>query len=314
MMRQMRRGGGMPGMPGMPGLRRRRQEGQGQDRAAAAQGQGQVGQPGQAGPAGARGRAAGRGGPASGAPGGAVRAGAGGPGGGQRPSRVDPSTSTCRPASRSSSAAEPGSARASQRRPRPASACAGGDVLHLRGRVLVGPDDERAEAWVVGGRITYEAPPAATGDGAATSRAGCCPGWSTRTATSGSTPHGAVDAATQEQQARDRPRRRRAAAARRRLARRTPAGSTTARTCRGIVRAGRHIARPERYIRDFAPRDRARASWPTYVRARGPAAATAGSSSSATGSTATSATSRPCWPPAALRGRRSRPPTRRAPG
>src|SRR3954470_21459061 len=31
-------------------------------------------------------------------------------------------------------------------------------VLHLRGRVLLGPDEERPEAWVVGGRLTYEAP------------------------------------------------------------------------------------------------------------------------------------------------------------
>ncbi len=33
-----------------------------------------------------------------------------------------------------------------------------GPVLHLRGRVLLGPDEERPEAWVVGGRITYVAP------------------------------------------------------------------------------------------------------------------------------------------------------------
>src|ERR687886_367796 len=31
-------------------------------------------------------------------------------------------------------------------------------VLHLRGHVLVGPDEERPEAWVVGGRLTFEAP------------------------------------------------------------------------------------------------------------------------------------------------------------
>ncbi|HYY11027.1 MAG TPA: hypothetical protein VE781_08815, partial [Kineosporiaceae bacterium] len=39
-----------------------------------------------------------------------------------------------------------------------------GPVLHLRGRVLIGPDDERPEAWVVGGRLTYEAPLARTDD------------------------------------------------------------------------------------------------------------------------------------------------------
>ncbi|HUR52156.1 MAG TPA: amidohydrolase family protein [Mycobacteriales bacterium] len=36
------------------------------------------------------------------------------------------------------------------------------DVLHLRGPVLVGPDEERAEAWVVGGRLTYERPSTST--------------------------------------------------------------------------------------------------------------------------------------------------------
>jgi len=32
------------------------------------------------------------------------------------------------------------------------------DVLHLTGRVLVGPDEEVGEAWVIGGRITFERP------------------------------------------------------------------------------------------------------------------------------------------------------------
>ena len=31
-------------------------------------------------------------------------------------------------------------------------------VLHLTGPVLVGPEDVRAQAWVLGGRITYTAP------------------------------------------------------------------------------------------------------------------------------------------------------------
>src|SRR5919199_6962986 len=35
-------------------------------------------------------------------------------------------------------------------------------VLLLRGRILIGPDEERPEVWVVGGRITYEAPLAHT--------------------------------------------------------------------------------------------------------------------------------------------------------
>ena len=31
-------------------------------------------------------------------------------------------------------------------------------ALRLAGPVLVGPDDEREQAWVVGGRITYDEP------------------------------------------------------------------------------------------------------------------------------------------------------------
>ena len=31
-------------------------------------------------------------------------------------------------------------------------------VLHLRGAILVGPEEERPEAWVVGGRLTFERP------------------------------------------------------------------------------------------------------------------------------------------------------------
>ncbi len=33
-----------------------------------------------------------------------------------------------------------------------------GAVLHLKGRVLVGPDDVRDELWVVGGRVTFDRP------------------------------------------------------------------------------------------------------------------------------------------------------------
>ena len=50
----------------------------------------------------------------------------------------------------------------------------------------------------------------------------------------------------------DRPRRRRAAAAGRRLGRRTRAGSTGATDLPVIIRAGRHIARTKRYIRNYA--------------------------------------------------------------
>ena len=124
-------------------------------------------------------------------------------------------------------------------------------VLHLTGPVLVGPDDVRASGLgASAGRITYaRSPPVTT-----TSRpcpAGCCPAWSTRTATSASTRHGAVDDATAEAQA---------------LADRD-AGALLLRDAGSpadtrwvqdrddlprLVRAGRHIARTRRYIRNFA--------------------------------------------------------------
>ena len=96
-------------------------------------------------------------------------------------------------------------------------------VLHLTGPVLVGPDDVRPQAWVVGGRITYAAP---TGDHDVTT----VPGWVLP---------GLVDAHShiglgrpRGRRRRDgrgagagRPRRRGAAAARRRLAGRHPVGA-----------------------------------------------------------------------------------------
>ena len=106
MMRQLRRGGGMPGMPGHArhavaarsprAAPRRRREGQGE-----------VGQPRQAGPAGAGSGAADRGGAAP-SPGGAFGLGAGAP----DPARARRPAS-CPPASRSSSAADAGEERAS---------------------------------------------------------------------------------------------------------------------------------------------------------------------------------------------------------
>lgn len=34
-----------------------------------------------------------------------------------------------------------------------------GTVLHIKGRVLRGPEDVRDELWVRDGRVTYEPPP-----------------------------------------------------------------------------------------------------------------------------------------------------------
>ena len=119
-------------------------------------------------------------------------------------------------------------------------------VLHLRGPVLVGPQEEVAEAWVVGGRITFERP---AGD--STGLEGwVVPGLVDAHCHIGLDAHGAVDAATSEEQARtDR-----------------DAGALLLRDAGSpadtrwvddrddlpvLVRAGRHIARPKRYIRNF---------------------------------------------------------------
>jgi imidazolonepropionase-like amidohydrolase len=122
-------------------------------------------------------------------------------------------------------------------------------VLHLRGRVLLGPDEERPEAWVVGGRITYEAPLARVDD-AQDVEGWVLPGLVDAHCHVGLDAHGPVDEQTQEQQAtadrdggvlliRD-------------------AGSPAdtrwideREDLPRIVRAGRHIARPKRYIRNF---------------------------------------------------------------
>ena len=73
-------------------------------------------------------------------------------------------------------------------------------VLHLRGRVLLGPDEERPEAWVVGGRITYEAPLARV-DEAQDVEGWVLPGLVDAHCHIGLDAHGAVDEQTQERQA-----------------------------------------------------------------------------------------------------------------
>ncbi|WP_205859384.1 amidohydrolase family protein [Phycicoccus flavus] len=122
-------------------------------------------------------------------------------------------------------------------------------VLHLTGPVLVGREEERAEAWVVGGRITYDRP---AGDHEVTTVDGwVLPGLVDAHCHVGLVATGATDAATAEQQAlTDR-----------------DAGTLLIRDAGSpsdtrwvddradlprIVRAGRHIARTRRYIRNFA--------------------------------------------------------------
>jgi imidazolonepropionase-like amidohydrolase len=120
-------------------------------------------------------------------------------------------------------------------------------ALHLPGPVLVGPDDVVDEVWVVDGRLTLTRPSVDTErvDG------WVVPGLVDAHCHIGLGPHGAVDEATSEQQA---------------LADRD-AGALLLRDAGSaadtrwvddredlpvLVRAGRHIARTRRYIRDYA--------------------------------------------------------------
>ena len=122
-------------------------------------------------------------------------------------------------------------------------------VLHLTGPVLIGPDDVRPAAWVVGGRITYDAP---RGDHDVTTVPGwVLPGLVDAHSHIGLGPRGAVDDATAREQAiADRD-----AGA---LLLRDAGSPADTRWVQArddlprLVRAGRHIARTGRYIRNFA--------------------------------------------------------------
>jgi imidazolonepropionase-like amidohydrolase len=123
------------------------------------------------------------------------------------------------------------------------------DVLHLRGPILAGPDDVRAQAWVVGGRITY-APPAGSHDVRSVD-GWVVPGYVDAHCHVGLDAQGAVDRETAEAQA---------------LADRDH-GTLLIRDAGSpadtrwiderddlpkVIRAGRHIARTRRYIRNYA--------------------------------------------------------------
>ncbi|WP_329194222.1 MULTISPECIES: amidohydrolase family protein [unclassified Streptomyces] len=124
-----------------------------------------------------------------------------------------------------------------------------GEVLHVKGRVLVGPDDVRDELWVIGGRISYERPRAARE--ITTVTGWTLPGLVDAHCHVGLDAQGPVDAETAELQA---------------LADRD-AGTLLIRDAGSpsdtrwiddredlpkIIRAGRHIARTRRYIRNYA--------------------------------------------------------------
>ncbi|MFC7964344.1 amidohydrolase family protein [Streptomyces cinereoruber] len=121
------------------------------------------------------------------------------------------------------------------------------EVLHVQGRVLVGPEDVRDELWCVDGRITFERPPGE----ALTVTGWALPGLVDAHCHVGLDRHGPVDADTAEKQAlTDRD-------AGTLLLRDAGSPSDTRWTddredLPKIIRAGRHIARTRRYIRNYA--------------------------------------------------------------
>ncbi|MFI0740470.1 amidohydrolase family protein [Streptomyces sp. NPDC021100] len=125
-------------------------------------------------------------------------------------------------------------------------------VLHIKGRVLTGPGPDggvRDEMWVTGGRITFERP---VGARDVTTVAGwALPGLVDAHCHVGLDAHGAVDAATAEKQALTE----REAGA---LLLRDAGSPSDTRWVDDrddlprIIRAGRHIARTRRYIRNYA--------------------------------------------------------------
>ncbi|MFC8364688.1 amidohydrolase family protein [Streptomyces griseorubiginosus] len=122
-------------------------------------------------------------------------------------------------------------------------------VLHVKGRILVGPEEVRDELWVVDGRISYDRPVAARD--VRTVSGWALPGLVDAHCHVGLGPHGPVDRDVAEQQAlTDRE-------AGTLLIRDAGSPSDTRwvddrEDLPKIIRAGRHIARTRRYIRNFA--------------------------------------------------------------
>ncbi|MFF8477351.1 amidohydrolase family protein [Streptomyces sp. NPDC015414] len=122
-------------------------------------------------------------------------------------------------------------------------------VLHVRGRVLAGPEDVRDELWVVGGRVSYDRPAGARD--ITTVEGWALPGLVDAHCHVGLGADGPVDADTAEKQAlTDRERGTL-------LIRDAGSPSDTRwiddrENLPKIIRAGRHIARTRRYIRNYA--------------------------------------------------------------
>ncbi|GAA2289489.1 amidohydrolase family protein [Streptomyces kunmingensis] len=123
-------------------------------------------------------------------------------------------------------------------------------VLHVKGRVLTGPDDVRDELWVIDGRVTYDRPVTAGLD-VTTVDGWTLPGLVDAHCHVGLDAHGPVPAETAEKQAltdRDHGT----------LLLRDAGSPSDTRWIDDredlpkIIRAGRHIARTRRYIRNYA--------------------------------------------------------------
>ncbi|NUU24165.1 MAG: amidohydrolase family protein [Streptomycetaceae bacterium] len=120
--------------------------------------------------------------------------------------------------------------------------------MHVVGPILVGPDEVRDELWVLDGRITFERPRFTE---TASLRGWVLPGLVDAHCHVGLDAHGAVDHDTSERQAlADRD-----AGA---LLLRDAGSPADTRWIDGredlprLIRAGRHLARPRRYIRNYA--------------------------------------------------------------
>ncbi|MGJ5896496.1 amidohydrolase family protein [Streptomyces niveiscabiei] len=122
-------------------------------------------------------------------------------------------------------------------------------VLHVKGRILVGPDDIRDDLWIIDGRVSYDRPP--TARDIRTVQGWALPGLVDAHCHVGLGPHGPVGQDVAEEQAlTDRD-------AGTLLIRDAGSPSDTRWTdtrddLPKIVRAGRHIARTRRYIRGYA--------------------------------------------------------------
>ncbi|MGW2860863.1 amidohydrolase family protein [Streptomyces sp. NPDC001205] len=120
-------------------------------------------------------------------------------------------------------------------------------VLHVKGRVLAGPEDVRDELWAVDGRITYERPPGES----LTVTGWVLPGLVDAHCHVGLDQHGPVpDEVSEKQALTDRD-------AGTLLVRDAGSPSDTRwidarEDLPKIIRAGRHIARTRRYIRNYA--------------------------------------------------------------